>query len=38
MDVCEQKRLLDMDGIETFRMKLTAAAIAAMIVYLVIAQ
>jgi len=38
MVVCEQKELSSMDGIETFRMKLTAWAIAAMIVYLVIAQ
>lgn len=30
--------LSSMDGIEAFRMKLTACAIAAMIVYLVIAQ
>jgi len=38
MAVCEPKEQLSMDGIETFRTKLTACAIAAMIVYLVIAQ
>jgi len=38
MAVCEQKELSSMDGIEAFRTKLTACAIAAMIIYLVIAQ
>jgi hypothetical protein len=39
MAVCvPRKGLFAMDGIEAFRTKLTACAIAAMIVYLVIAQ
>ena len=38
MAVCEPRGPSSMDGIETFRTKLTAWAIAAMIVYLVIAQ
>ena len=38
MVVCEPKEPSSMDGIEAFKTKLTACAIAAMIVYLVIAQ
>jgi len=36
--VCEPRGPSSMDGIDAFRTKLTAWAIAAMIVYLVIAQ
>jgi hypothetical protein len=38
MAVCEPKERSSMDGIEAFKTKLTAWAIAAMVVYLVIAQ